>query len=270
MIDLFNNDKIKSLNNLVKELRRESELLQKRNFKLMEVNHKLASCTGNAPKLNKLLSVTNEVILSNRKEIGLNSTEKILDHVRLSDSTGKTNGCGCVLCLQKHIEYNLKEQLKKFSSELKRLNIIESIRVGLEIDPINLNPLVYINDEEFKEAKRKKKKEIRVLPFWLAKSPLINTEIKIEYSNETDKAKAEALNKRRQQVLKLFEGDSHYVLGDVFESEYAENYGYIYFTRPDLLKSQINFMKSKIKEISEKLEKETERRLRVNRTCYIF
>lgn len=67
----------------------------------------------------------NDNILNMRKKYHLTEYDDIKLHVLHQDPSGKTNGCGCILCSLKHYEYIQKHTLKSFNKEIKKLSFIE-------------------------------------------------------------------------------------------------------------------------------------------------
>lgn len=75
-------------------------------------------------KYAKHICVIDEQILANRKVIGINNTLEMIEHILKDDRSGKTTGCGCDLCVNRHRKYITRLKVDSFQSEKSRLNTL--------------------------------------------------------------------------------------------------------------------------------------------------
>lgn len=124
----------------IKSLLKNRSLLNKKEIKEVLSNQKLLRhykwflFTPGLSKSEKELK--KESVADLRVKWKLSTYQQLKHHILLEDPSGKTKGCGCIICSLRHKEYKQKKSLLSFGKEMKKFNHINNkiylMKMGLE------------------------------------------------------------------------------------------------------------------------------------------
>lgn len=105
---------------------------------LLEADKKKILFEKNLRKYSRYLTVSKEDILKARALIGLDDISKVAKHILLYDPSGRTEGCGCKLCIYKNKEY---KNSKFLTSYRRGADSLDKIKILFEGDGSKKTPL---------------------------------------------------------------------------------------------------------------------------------
>ena len=147
-----------------------------------------------------------------RKKVGLNTTEKVVNHLLLRNRKG--TGCGCKLCAIRYKEYVNGLLLNSYRHEANNMDVIEEGLLGIVVDdkgeksstfPLRLDPFAseFFNDRNtvfIKEAADIRERKIQRLS---------NTEGIVTLGKRVEKSKTHL----HKQIQKYFgEHNKYYTI----------------------------------------------------------
>lgn len=78
----------------------------------------IADHSAIGPSISSII-VSEQDVLDARNRLGLTTKRAVIKHITLSDTTGKTRGCGCALCKLRHQEFIESQLLAKYQRRVK-------------------------------------------------------------------------------------------------------------------------------------------------------